>query len=858
MIRKPFGLWLLLLATTAVNAFAQDTQYRLSKYINPSFQQITLKIDPDQATFSGETTITIDVIRQTDTIGFYQKDLNIQKAELIGKDARIPLNVSSHEYDIQQGKAQRTIPANRYKLHIVFSGSVNNTSDGLYLSKFEGLNYIFTQFEDMYARQAFPSFDEPGFKIPYQMTIISPEKHTVLSNTPVQTRQVKDGWQTVAFKKTKPMPTYLIALAVGELDSYDIPNLHVPGKIYTPKGQASRTKFAAKHTARILANLENYFGFPYPYEKLDFVAVPNFTYGAMENVGLVTYRSSLLLLEDEPRVAEQRSTLNVIAHELAHMWYGNLVTMAWWDDLWLNEAFASWMASKVMMDLYPEQNFKGSLVQERAFGADSSPTVKPVKKVVKSQSDVMDGLGLNYSKGESILQLIESMVGQESFQKGVQTYMKNNKWRNAEAGDLWEVLSKVADFDVPAMMKTYLEQPSYPLVSFSTNGEISQSRYHLSGAEVKEQTWIVPLSISYKKNGKIARTNLFLDLAKTKVNELSEADWIFPNDNAMGYMRWKVSPQQLNALLEDISALNAREKKSLLYNTEALFAAGEADLTQVMAVLNTLIADEDPMIGSAVVSTLNQFLYLVDKNNEDLFAKFVTEQLTPWFERLGTNDQPQDSTDTTRLRGAVYGVLSRYSDTQSMIAINKTLAEEYMSDPTSVPRNIATKALAAMARHSQDDWFQKMKDLYINNTDALVRGTLANAMIFSDDEHIKRTLDFALSEYVTPANTITVVSRAISDLENKNMFYQWLDKHFNALTQKMPAYHVAHFPEYLSTSCNKKDIEAAKHFYADKKDHFEGMARSYEITLSKSSQCVALKEANQDSFNKYLSEAVTH
>ncbi|MEP1554494.1 M1 family aminopeptidase, partial [Paraglaciecola sp.] len=287
MIRKPFGLWLLLLATTAVNAFAQDKQYRLSKYINPSFQQITLKIDPDQATFSGETTITIDVIRKTDTIGFYQKDLNIQKAELIGKDARIPLNVSSHEYDIQQGKAQQTIPANRYKLHIVFSGSVNNTSDGLYLSKFEGLNYIFTQFEDMYARQAFPSFDEPGFKIPYQMTIISPEKHTVLSNTPVQTRQVKDGWQTVAFKKTKPMPTYLIALAVGELDSYDIPNLHVPGKIYTPKGQASRTKFAAKHTARILANLENYFGFPYPYEKLDFIAVPNFTYGAMENVGLV-------------------------------------------------------------------------------------------------------------------------------------------------------------------------------------------------------------------------------------------------------------------------------------------------------------------------------------------------------------------------------------------------------------------------------------------------------------------------------------------------------------------------------------------------------------------------------------------
>lgn len=159
-------------------------------------------------------------------------------------------------------------------------------------------DYVFTQYEDMYARQAFPSFDEPGFKIPYQVTVISPEKHSVLSNTLVKKRTVKDGWQTVEFNKTKPMPSYLVALAVGELDSYDIPNLNVPGKIYTPKGQAQRTKFAAKNTAGILQNLENYFGSPYPYEKLDFIAVPDFTFGAMENVGLVTYRSSLLLLED--------------------------------------------------------------------------------------------------------------------------------------------------------------------------------------------------------------------------------------------------------------------------------------------------------------------------------------------------------------------------------------------------------------------------------------------------------------------------------------------------------------------------------------------------------------------------------
>jgi alanyl aminopeptidase len=462
MTLKSASIWFLLLVSFSVKTFAVETQYRLAKHIKPSFQQITLKINPDKPAFSGESTITIDVTKATHTIGFYQLELDVQSVTLIDGEQRIPLSVTGADYNIQHAKSEQVIVPNRYKLHFVFSGKVNTTSDGMYLSTFEGRNYVFTQFEDMHARRAFPGFDEPGFKIPYQMTIQAPEKHTVLSNTTVKKRSVKEGWQEVVFNKTKPMPSYLVAFAVGELDSTEISGLSVPGRIYTPKGQAHRTKFAAKNTPQILQTLESYFGIKYPYEKLDFIAVPNFTHGAMENAGLVTYRSSLLLLDDEPRLTDQRGPLKVIAHELAHMWYGNLVTMAWWDDLWLNEAFASWMATKVMLDLYPEQNMQSGLVQESAFGADASPTTKPIKKLVKSQTDVMDGLGLNYSKGESILQMIESLVGEKEFQQGVQKYMQQHAWRNTQADDLWSVLSTVADFDVPGMMRTYLEQPSYP------------------------------------------------------------------------------------------------------------------------------------------------------------------------------------------------------------------------------------------------------------------------------------------------------------------------------------------------------------------------------------------------------------
>ena len=852
MLLKRACFWLSLLALCSVSAIAQDENYRLTHNIVPSFQQISLTVDPEQPTFSGETSIDIEVKSATDTIEFYQLDLQISKVELLDGSKVIPLTVTSHDYDIQHAKAPNQLAAKKYQLHIVFEGKINTTSDGMYLAKFEGANYIYTQFEDMHARRAFPSFDEPSFKIPFQVTIKAPEKNTVVSNTLVNKRSVQDGWQTVEFNRTPPMPTYILAWAIGELDSAPITDLSIPGRIYTPKGQADRTKFVAKHTPAILANLESYFGIPYPFEKLDFIAVPNFTHGAMENAGLVTFRSSLLLLDDEPSLTEQKDPLSVVAHELAHMWYGDLVTMAWWDDLWLNEAFASWMATKVMLNLYPEQNYQARLVQEGAFAADSSPTTKPVKKVVKNQTDVMDGLGLNYSKGESILQMIEALVGEKAFQKGIQKYMQNNKWRNAQADDLWAVLSTVADFDVPALMRTYLEQPAYPLVEIANNGEISQQRYHLQGAQVKEQTWIIPLSISYKKNGKINRTQLFMHTAKMKLAELAEADWVFPNDNALGYMRWQIPNSQLNALLKDINTLNVREKKSLLYNTEALFSAGQIELPQYMAVLNVLADDNDPIVGQAVTTALAELEYLVDKDNKVLFAKFVQNKLMPWFKRLGVSENPADSADTRLLRSAVYKVLARYTDIPEVNAISIKLSTDYLNNPASVPRAIASVALKNVARTGDASWFEKFKIFYQQHTDANIRGTLRTAMRFSQATNVHKTLDFALSEDVSPANVIAFVAGASEVQDNHDELYKWLAKNFDTLVTKMPAYHVARLPEYASESCNQHDIDLSQNFYAQRKDKIEGMARSFDIALEESKQCLSLKEANQANFNAYL------
>lgn len=841
---------LLLLAT---NAMARDVEYRLPSGIQPTFQKIHLNIDPDTPEYSGVTIIDIDITKPTQRVGFYQLDLQVDSAELVQNQRITPLAIEKGDYDINWGYATREIPVGTYSLKIHFHGKVNTSSDGMYLSSFENKNYIFTQFEDMHARRAFPSFDEPNFKIPYQMTITSPEKQVVVSNTPVEKHEVKDGMQTVTFMKTKPMPTYLIAYTVGPFDSVDLTGLKVPGKIYVPKGYADKTKFVVKHTPEILTALEDFFGIEYPYRKLDFVAVPNFTHGAMENAGLITYRDSLLLLEDEPGLAERSGPLNVIAHELAHQWYGNLVTMAWWDDLWLNEAFASWMASYVMMELYPELNFRDRIIQEGAFGADASPTVKPVKKVVKSQPDVMDGLGLNYSKGESILQMIESLIGTDNFRTGIRAYMKKHAWGNTQADDLWAALDKVSDFNLSAMMKAYLEQPGYPLIDVASDGSVSQQRYHYAGAKVDAQNWAVPLNISYKKDGKISREIVFVDKSSTRLPQLAEADWVFPNDNATGYFRWSIPESQLDNLLADLNVLNNREKKNVLYNMQALLNGGKVGIDSVMKVLNALAQDDDPVVIRASVGTLSEFLYLVNDDNEEAFAKLLNDKYMPLLDKLTLTQGDNDEESVIRLRNQLYSLLGHHSQNASLIEKSEALAKQYVADTTSVPSGIARTALSVTTEQDgKTAWFDTILKTFRASQLPNVKNTLLYSMSFDDEATVNKLLDLALGDDVTPANTVYMVVTVARNLEDQTPLYTWLKANTDALVAKMPAYHVSRMPEFVSTTCDADNLAKAIAFYGPLKDQFEGMARSYDIMMDESNQCLRLKDTYQSDFDAFL------
>ncbi|MBX3168743.1 MAG: hypothetical protein KF760_15110 [Candidatus Eremiobacteraeota bacterium] len=370
---------------------------RLGDTVRPLRQRVFLRTNPAQSNYTGSTQILLKVEKATTQFRLHALELRIKKAVL---NESIGLKIETQSPTVLL-TATRPLQPGQYRLSLEFAANYNTHSVGLYKFKDGERPYLSTQFEMAEARRCFPCFDEPAFKIPFQMTVAAPSDLRVVSNSPQLKESKKAGWTTHEFAPTPPMPSYLVALAVGPFQSVPVAGMRIPGRILAPQGKIGLAGFSRKNTPAIVKALENYFGIPYAYAKLDQVAISEFPYGAMENAGLVTYHEDILLVNGKTASEDSKTlTLMVIAHELSHQWFGNLVTMKWWNDLWLNEAFASWMASKIVNQLYPELEFFLETPQNNVMTQDANLSSKPIRKPIRSEADVMDGLGLAYNKGE--------------------------------------------------------------------------------------------------------------------------------------------------------------------------------------------------------------------------------------------------------------------------------------------------------------------------------------------------------------------------------------------------------------------------------------------------------------------------
>lgn len=836
---------------------------RLPGNVAPLAQRLELRIDPASERYSGMTTITVGVAEATQEIRLHAEDIDLRAVRLAGNGGDIPVTFTTGDYNFLHVTAADVIPAGEYELSIEFENNFNTDGVGIFRSELEGNHYIFSQFEDIDAREAFPCFDEPGFKFPWQLTISVPDDVAAITNTPEENVDKDAGWTTTRFAATPALPSYLIAVAVGPFDTVPVEGLGVPGRIVVPKGKSALAAFAAEMAAPLMAYLEDYFGEPYPYRKLDMVAVFGGFSGAMEHPGLITYSDYILLLEDSASAARKDTLVRIHAHEFAHQWFGNLVTMQWWDDLWLNESFADWMADKTAQAVYPE--FRGGDDELstifRIMDVDTLPTTEAIRRKVLAADNFRENLFLSYYKGKAVLGMFEEAVGEERFREGIVRYIRKFSGENAEAGDLWESLAESADFDLAAALGGFVNQPGIPMVSVSASGNgayvFSQQRFRRGAPAGAEQpSWIIPVIYRYRDATGIHTGELILDEAAETVELGGEIDWIYPNANQQGYYRWNLPADMFVRLgTEAGSALNVRERMGMLSNLWALVTADTIDIGSFLDTINGMASDPDTAVLNAVIDQLNNVrLTFITADLRDEYAAYVRQVLSPVLDRIGVEMRPDDSPEIAELRPQLLLWLADYGSDERAQAATANMVKAYLSGEMPFSPAISI-VLRAEARRGDQALFDAIVERFESAETVQERfAFLAAIGSFREPAIVAQALEFLERDDLRRIDLQVMAFRIAGWPDNLPMLFDWLVENDTELRERLPDDDLLYLPALL-TSCSTDNLQQIRDFYGAPERAVPGIESSLEDEATQARDCWALRQRELPSITQYLEAA---
>lgn len=839
---------------------SENPDYRLSTQIRPTKQFIELALDPDKEEYQGDTIIELNILTATQQITLHSREHQINHANLMqGANIIASLTTKPHDLERIQLTSETTLPTGNYQLHISFTGNYSHKSVGLYKTTEQETNYLFTQFEMSDARGAFPSFDEPEFKIPFQMTIHAPSKDKVFYNTPKVSETPSHqyaGWVEHTFAATPSISSYLVAFAVGPFETYAIKGMKVPGNIITTKGKITKAAYAAEQTPKILNFMETYFGGNYPFEKLDLVALPEFPFGAMENPGLITFREDILLVDEHSSAKAKTGNVMVIGHEIAHMWYGNLVTMKWWNDLWLNEAFASWMATKSVISLYPETEYHLRLPQNRVMGIDSLATAKPIRKEIRNEADIMDGLRLAYSKGESVLTMIERWIGPEAFQKGVQAYMNKHAWSNTEASDLWNALAESSGKPVPKTLETFISYAGFPLLNVEVNGKqltLSQTPYV---SDKLGHVWSFPISVQYGRGSK-KQVDTFVLSQPTQTFTLEfKPEWIHPDASATGYYRWTMPKQQLQQLAQAAPQhLSPKERIAYIANLQTLLRKNLIPASVFLDALTAFSADSHPRVVSEVVTQLLNFSpALINQHNEKAWQPYLNKLMAQQLTVLGTEEKDSDTSSTQRLRADVIKLLGLLGGNKQLIQLANQKAQQYLTDPQQVEASLAEAWLVIAVYYGDKALLEKVIAASTHTKDASNRTTLLNAVASATGANQSLAMQFLLSETITASDMRHLLKRFTFGEKRQQAAQTWFINNYTEIKQKLPPFAVSLAPDYIGGSCTIAQFEQLNSFYQQDKNLSKSLKRSLAKLKDKVNDCVLFRSSQLSSVEAYLAK----
>ena len=861
-MRKRLWVCVLISFMVGTGVSRAEDSWRFDARVRPTFEAIELTIDASKADYEGTVRVELDVTEPVETFRFHAQGQTFTDWSFVGPEGAVELELEQGDDGFVAARAAHLLKPGPYTLAIDFTAAFGTRGMGLYRAESQDIGYLFTHFWPVHARTAFPCWDETGFKIPFEITLTVPESDVAIANTPVESESVAEGWKTLVFKKTRPMSTYLLAFASGPFESVSIAGLSVPGRIYTVTGQSYLTKAAVEVTPSILAAMETYFGSPYPYAKLDFVAVPEFPAGAMENPGLVTYKDSALLVDPSAvSVAQRRGTVAIIAHELAHMWYGDLVTMEWWNDLWLNESFASFIGDKISDQLFPKYRFnlEQRLAANRIMSQDTRPSTVPIRHEVNSAADITEDLGLAYQKGQQILGMVESWIGEDAFREGVREYLERYAWGTATAEDLWSALSKASEKDLSGVLSSFLDQPGVPIIDvefFSPGGvKISQRRFLNFGVEAPAQIWTIPASLRYSADGKLRSRTVVLDDASYEASLGKEIEWLTPDGGALGYYRWCLPPEEMVALAgRAIDLLSTPERVAFVGNATALLDSGSVSGAAYLELLGGFGRDPEPGVVQSVISALEEVkTAFVTPNLEAQFAEYVRATLSPAAERFGLEPRPGETELVALIRPGLFGWLGYYSGQDSENrAEARRLAGAFMKDPASVDVSLAGVALVVAAKDGDRELF----DAYVRHYEAATEPTRRRLYLvalgaFTDPKLQQTALDYSLTDKVRPTDFFRPMDEMLWTEAGADLAFSWLLENYAAVASRLPPAWLSSLP-YLAEGCSIERLEAARSFFSQPEHEVDGMQATLHKVADAVTDCVNLRKREGASVEAFL------
>jgi aminopeptidase N len=843
---------------------------------------LSLRIDPAQPHFAGTATILIDVPQPTWHVvmhgrGFTVSRVSAQVAEGPPIDGRATFRlthggVAPEELVLTFAKP---LPAGKAVLQIQYDAPFAEDLAGLYRVSENGVFYAFSQFEATDARRAFPCFDEPGFKTSYDVTITAPKGLVALTNSPETSHEDgPEGTVVHHFETSPPLPSYLVAFAVGDFDVIGGQTAPFPIRVITTKGRSKLANLALEAATGLVRKLGDYFDIRYPYAKLDLVAVPDFDAGAMENPGLITFRDVLILLDpSQATTTLRRRQAIVIAHELAHQWFGDLVTMQWWDDIWLNEGFATWAEAKIVDEWRP--SFGATMDQiagiQDVMDTDSLRSARAVRQPVVSSSDAMESFDeLTYDKGAAILRMIESWLGADTFRRGVHRYLVDNAWKNARADDLFKALDYVSAQRVGELASGFLDQPGVPevTVAWKCGGrgggqlDMRQSQWRALGAAPQPpRSWVVPVcTLSDAQKGKSCFTLGGQQLARDLGPKCPS--WFYPNAEGGGYYRYSVDRAQLQALAAASRGFPAVDRMGLVTGAWAEVRKGDIGPALLLDILPRFDGDNDRHVVEQVIDVLTGISdSLIDEGDREPFRKYAAARLEGRARALGWNKapppgtSPKVSTDDRALeRGALLAAMGDLVEEKGTLAEADQYAEKWLKDPASVSGEIAAIALPLASKRAGAERLEALRAAAKNTRTPEERMNVIRAMgSFEDAAVLRKALDLTLTDELRLSELRYLFGGAVQSRVARPVLFAWEKENWDRLLKRIPgSFGRGSLVAVAGTACTRAERDLAEAFFVPATQGLEGVKRPLDEKLEQAGLCVALREHSAGEVSKYL------